>query len=49
MIAVSPIYVDETTLTVVAPASISSSGPVDMIFTDATGCAAICFGCYTYN
>ena len=42
-------YVDETTLTVVVPPSVTGPGPVDLVHLDATGCANFCAGCYTYN
>lgn len=42
-------YVDDTTLSVVVPASVSGPGAVDVLYMDSTGCIAFCGGCYTYN
>lgn len=42
-------YVDDRTLSVVVPPSLTGPGPVNVIYMDATGCLSICSGCYTYN
>ncbi|MCZ6690775.1 MAG: IPT/TIG domain-containing protein [Planctomycetota bacterium] len=42
-------YVDDSTLSVVVPPSVTGPGPVDIIHIDARGCLAFCPGCYMYN